>query len=101
MTRLHPPGFTLLDLLIALSIVGALLAVAFGGLRVALAAWRQGEDRAEAHQYVRGLASSLAHAVEGAHPYRAPLGLAPEPALLFQGTASKLQFVTRSSPYPF
>ncbi len=40
-------GFTLVELLIALSIVGALLAIAFGGLRVAIAAWGQGEDRAE------------------------------------------------------
>ena len=49
-------GFTLVELIIALAIVGALLAVAFGGLRVALAAWRQGEDRAEAHQHARGVA---------------------------------------------
>ena len=94
-------GFTLLELLIALSIVGALLAVAFGGLRVALASWRQGEDRAETHQHVRGLATTLAHAVEGAYPYRASLGLAPSPVVLFQGTGDRLEFVTRSAPYPF
>ena len=94
-------GFTLLELLIALAIVGALLGIAFGGLRVALASWRQGEDRAESHQHVRGLASVLAHAVEGAYPYRASPGLAPNPVILFQGTATALKFVTRSAPYPF
>src|SRR5207244_1451485 len=41
-----PRGFTLLEVLIALAIVGALLVIALGGMRVALGAWRQGEDRA-------------------------------------------------------
>lgn len=94
-------GFTLLELLIALAIVGALLGVAFGGLRVALASWRKGEDRTEAHQRVRGLVSLLAHAVEGAHPYRGARGEAPETVILFNGTATTLQFVTRSAPYPY
>ena len=94
-------GFTLLELVIALAIVGALLAVAFGGLRVALSSWRRGEDRTEAQQRVRGLVSLLAHAVEGAHPYRGSRSDVPETVILFNGTSSMLQFVTRSAPYPF
>jgi len=94
-------GFTLLELLIALSIVAALLAVAFGGLRVALASWRQGESRAEVHQHVRGLVSVLARAVEGAAPYRGARGEAPENVILFRGTETSLEFVTRVAPYPF
>src|SRR5439155_5634866 len=62
-------GFTLLEVLIALAIVGALLVIAFGGMRVALGAWRQGEDRAEAYQHVRGVALSLARTVGSAYPY--------------------------------
>jgi prepilin-type N-terminal cleavage/methylation domain-containing protein len=38
-------GFTLLELLLALAIVGALVVIAFSGVRIALASWRQGEDR--------------------------------------------------------
>jgi general secretion pathway protein J len=91
-------GFTLLELLVALAIVGALLAIAFGGMRVALAAWRQGEDRAEAHQHVRGVALTLARAVGGVHPYRASRGLAPEPVLLFNGQPTRLEFVTHAPP---
>lgn len=93
-------GFTLLELLIALAIVGALLAVAVGGMRVALASWRQGEDRAEAHQHVRGVALLLARAVGGAYPYRASRGAAPEPEVLFQGTESRLELVTQAAPVP-
>lgn len=94
-------GFTLLELLIALAIIGALLAIAFGGFRVALAAWRQGEDRAEAHQHVRGVSMILARAIGAAYPYRAAREPSPEPVLLFRGTASRIEFVTQAPPVPF
>lgn len=93
-------GFTLVELLIALAIVGALLAIAFGGLRVAVAAWTQGEDRAEVHQHLRGVALVLVRAVGAAYPYRASAGLAPEPVILFRGTAERLELVTQAPPFP-
>ena len=37
-------GFTLIELLMALAIVGALVVIAFGGVRIALGSWRQGES---------------------------------------------------------
>lgn len=93
-------GFTLLELLIALSIVAALLAILLGGLRVGLAAWRQGEDRAEAHQHLRSLAELLSRSVAGTFPYR----MAPQPggsrAIQFQGEEQRLAFVTLSPPFP-
>jgi len=93
-------GFTLLELIIALAIVGALLAIAFGGLRVALAAWTQGEDRADAHQHLRGVSAVLGRAVGAAYPYRASAGLSPEPVLLFRGTEQRLELVTQAAPFP-
>jgi general secretion pathway protein J len=93
-------GFTLVELLIALAIVGALLAIAFGGLRVAVAAWTQGEDRAEVHQHLRGVALVLVRSVGAAYPYRASAGLAPEPVILFRGTAERLELVTQAPPFP-
>jgi len=93
-------GFTLVELLIALSIVGALLAIAFGGLNVAVKAWRQGEDRAEAHQHVRSIALILARAVSATHPYRASRGEGPDPVVLFAGTDKRIEFVTQSVPFP-
>jgi hypothetical protein len=85
----------------ALAIVGALLAIAFGGLRVALAAWRQGEDYAESHQHVRGVALALANALGGTYPYRGSRGLSPDPVLLFKGTEHRLEAVTQTPPFPF
>lgn len=93
-------GFTLLEVLIALMIVGMLLTIAFGGLRVALAAWRQGEDRAEVHQHVRAIAFTLSRALGAAYPYRGAKGEAPEVVMLFTGTEQRLEFVTQAAPLP-
>jgi general secretion pathway protein J len=93
-------GFTLLELLLALAIVGALVVIAFSGVRVALAAWRQGEDRAEAHQHIRSVALTLSRSISAAYPYNAPRGDTPTPGLLFTGTESRLEFVTQAAPYP-
>ena len=93
-------GFTLLEVHIALSIVGLLLTIAFGGLRVAMAAWRQGEDRAEAHLHVRAVAYTLSRALGAAYPYRGTRGLSPEAVVLFAGKDSRLEFVTQAAPLP-
>jgi general secretion pathway protein J len=93
-------GFTLIEVLVALAIVGVLLTIAFGGLRVAMAAWRQGEDRAEVHQHVRALAFTLARALGAAYPYRAAKGEAPEIVILFTGAEQRLEFVTQAPPLP-
>ncbi len=94
-------GFTLLEVLIALAIAGALLVIAFGGMRVALAAWRQGEDRAEAHQHVRGVALQLARTIGAAYPYVGARTGALESVVLFFGDERRLEFVTQSPPFPF
>jgi general secretion pathway protein J len=93
-------GFTLLEVLIALAIVGALVTIAFGGLRVAIAAWRQGEERAEAHQHVRAVAFTLSRALGAAYPYRGTRGLSPEVVILFGGAAKRVEFVTQAAPLP-
>lgn len=93
-------GFTLIELLIALAIVGALLAIAFGGLDIAVKAWARGEDRAEAHQHVRSVALTLARSLSGSYPYRASRSTAPDPVVLFAGTEDRVEFVTQAAPFP-
>jgi len=93
-------GFTLLELLMALAIVGALVVIAFGGVRIALGAWRQGEERAEAYQHLRAVALTLGRSVGAAYPYNAPRTDTPSAVLLFGGTAASLEFVTQTAPFP-
>jgi len=93
-------GFTLVELIIALAIVGALLVVAFGGLRVAVSSWRRGDERMEAQQHVRSITVTLARALGAAYPYRDPRREGETPVLLFNGDATRLEFVTHASPFP-
>src|SRR5438105_13930015 len=93
-------GFTLVEVLIALAIVGMLLTIAFSGLRVAMAAWTRGEDRAEAHQHVRAIAFTMARALGAAYPYRGAKGEAPELVVLFDAPDQKPPLVTHAPPLP-
>jgi general secretion pathway protein J len=93
-------GFTLLELLLALAIVGALLAIAFGGLRVAISSWTRGEDRAELQQHTRGIVQILGRTLAGAYPYRGAYGEGVEKRLLFHGADNRVELVTQAAPFP-
>ncbi|MBI3030553.1 MAG: prepilin-type N-terminal cleavage/methylation domain-containing protein [Candidatus Rokubacteria bacterium] len=93
-------GFTLLELLVALAIVGALLALALGSLRVGLAAWRQGDERAEAHAHLRSLSELLARSVAAAFPYRQSGPEGGQPQLQFKCEEGHLSLVTFAPPFP-
>lgn len=93
-------GFTLLELLMALAIVGALLAIAFGGLRMAISAWTRGDDRAELQQHTRGITQILGRTVGAAYPYRGAFGEGPEKRILFRGAEHRLELVTQAAAFP-
>jgi prepilin-type N-terminal cleavage/methylation domain-containing protein len=98
MTAPRDRGFTLIEVVIALSIIGATLGIALGALRVGLAAWRQGEARAAGLQHTRSLSAMLDHVVGGAYPYRA--GAAAGGSLVFDGEPERLGFVTATPAVP-
>jgi general secretion pathway protein J len=100
MSRGSPRGFTLLEVLLALTIVAAVLALAFGGLRIGLAAWRQGEDRAERLDHARNLQLVLVKAIAGTHPYRGQARPVEQPLVLFWGEPDAVSFVTVTPPFP-
>jgi type II secretory pathway component PulJ len=90
----------LVELLLALGISGAVLAITLGGLRVGLAAWQKSETRAASLDHMRGVAGLLERAIEGAFPYRFTPERAHEPRVLFEGHADRLTFATLSAPLP-
>jgi general secretion pathway protein J len=93
-------GFTLVELIIALSLVGALLVIAFGGLRMGIAAWRRGDERTETQQHVRGLTVALARAIGASYAYTGVQREGETPVVLFKGEDGRIEFVTQASPLP-
>jgi general secretion pathway protein J len=93
-------GFTLVELIVALSIVGALLVIAFGGLRVAVASWHRADERIEAQQHARSLNVTLARSLGAAYAYRDARRQGEAPVLLFKGEPDRIEFVTQASPFP-
>jgi general secretion pathway protein J len=100
MRRRDQRGFTLLELVLALSIVAAMLAIVFGGLRVGIRAWQRGGERSEALQHARSLAALLAQSLGGTAAYLAPAAAGAQADVLFQGQPDRLGFVTTSPPFP-
>jgi prepilin-type N-terminal cleavage/methylation domain-containing protein len=70
----RPRGFTLLELMLALSIVAVLMVIVSGGLRIGLTAWQRGEERTAR--------------------------LDRDRSLLFEGHPDRITFATLSPPLP-
>jgi len=102
MRRHAERGFTLIELVLALSIVAIMITLLFGGLRVGLRAWQRGEERAGVLQHARSMTQLLQEALSGTYTYRgqADKDNAQNQVILFQGEAGRVSFVTVSPPMP-
>ena len=93
-------GFTLIEVVLSLSIAAAVLVIVFGGRRVGLAAWGRGEARAARLDHARGVLVLLERALDGAFPYRFVPAERREPRILFDGRPDQITFATLAPPFP-
>ena len=100
MTRSRQRGFTLVEVVIALTIVATLLVVMFGGLRVGMAAWQRGDERAEVLERARSLTQIVTRSLGAAHPYMTSRQAGEPARLLFEGAPDRVAFVTAAPPFP-
>ena len=94
----NPSGFTLLELLISLTIMGVILVIIFGSLRIGARAWEKGEADVEAQQrekmvfdlVKRQIASVCAREIEHEE----------NDAYLFQGDERSVEFMSQLPAVP-
>ena len=100
MRRRADRGFTLLELVLALSIVAVMLTILFGGLRIGLRAWQRGEERAEVLEHARSITQVIEQTLSGTYAFQGPIDKLTQARILFQGEADKVSLVTMSPPLP-
>ncbi len=91
-------GMTLLEILIAFTILAVIVVLLVTSLRVGVRAWEAGERRAVSQQELRAIVELLTEALSTAVPYRGRLGDGLERVVLFQGEADEVGFVTTAPP---
>jgi general secretion pathway protein J len=86
-------GFTLLELLISIALLGLILVLLFGGLRLGVRSWDSVQQQVDNLNAVRSAESFLRHEMEQTFPYRWKKSLTKRMAFL--GERDKVQFVSR------
>lgn len=91
----NPNGFTLLELLIALTILSMLMTVVFGGLHMGIRAWEKGEDNAENNQELRIVLDLISQQIKSIYPYVFREGEEEvEEFLAFTGNSDSIRFIS-------
>lgn len=86
-------GLTLLELLVAITLLGLLMAALFGGLRLGARAWERSEERLDQSTRLQVVQDFLRDRLVQAYPLVAD-DQAGAARLTFEGTADRLRFVT-------
>ena len=84
-------GFTLLELLIAITLLGLIMATLFGGLRLAARSWDAGEARVDRATHLRAVTRFLKNQLNSVYPMRWKKSATP--ALAFIGEKDSIQFI--------
>lgn len=91
-------GFTLLELMLSLAIMGVVLLIIFGALRVGTRAWEKGEKDVAVHQRQRAVLGLLSRQIASACIYEIKMG--DDDTFNFKGSEGTMEFVSRSPIVP-
>ncbi len=90
-------GFTLLELMLSLTILGVVLLIIFGALRIGTRAWEKGEKDVAIHQRERAVLNLMAQQLSSACLYEIKVGDEP---FYFRGSEGEMAFVSRNPIVP-
>jgi general secretion pathway protein J len=103
--KLHRPlfrgsenqGFTLVEVIVTMTILGFLLLVVYGVFSMGRSAWERGDLIREKYQKSRILSQLISRQIKSAVPYKIKTEKAEGNFLVFEGTAQSLKFVSALS----
>jgi general secretion pathway protein J len=87
-------GFTLLEVMVTLMILGLILLVISGAFRLSLSAWEKGESSKEEYQKVRAISRLICQQIKSSIPYKIKTQKAEGDYLAFEGKPHFLKFVS-------
>jgi len=100
-------GFTLIELVVSLTIVGIIIALGLAGVRLGITARDAGEQKVDTYQRLRIITEQLTQKIQSTYPVFVPqkdgIPLAQDPTsskriMAFEGKSDALRFVTFASP---
>jgi len=94
--HLQPAGFTLIEMVLAVSIFSMVVAVMFSSFRLGLSAWKKGEKDIEFFQQIRAVSDLLRREINSTYPYKITPGLLDthKSFFAFFGKSDSLKFVS-------
>ncbi|MBI5409237.1 MAG: prepilin-type N-terminal cleavage/methylation domain-containing protein, partial [Nitrospirae bacterium] len=90
----QPSGFTLLELIIAITILTLITVIIGGAFRLGIRAWEKGEKETGETQRLRVVSGLLSQQLKSVYPYKMKLEDEDEKVVIFKGEADSLLFVT-------
>jgi general secretion pathway protein J len=87
-------GFTLLEVIVALTILGLMLIIIFGAFRLGLSAWARGETTKEDYQKLRTVSQLVSSQIRSIVPYKIKTEKAEGDYLAFEGKTRSVKFVS-------
>ena len=87
-------GFTLLEVIVTLTIVGFILLIIFGAFRLGLSTWERGESTRREYQKMRAATQMISRQIKSIVPYKVKATQAEADYLAFEGKATSLKFVS-------
>jgi general secretion pathway protein J len=95
----HESGFTLLELLVAITLMAMLAVGIWAVLSISIRSWNRGADAIDASQRQRSTLDMVQKQIASMYPLYAPSGIdgAVQPSVIFSGTENSLRFVSLNS----
>jgi len=87
-------GFTLIEVMVTLTVLGFILLIIFGAFRLGLSAWNRGETTKQEYQRVRIISQMISQQIKSVVPFKVKSQKAEGNYLGFEGKGRSLKFVS-------